>query len=29
MIEVNSRRHPSAAPLYRCLLTGNVRLALA
>ena len=23
MIEVNSRRHPSAAPLYRCLLTGN------
>ena len=23
MIEVNSRRHPSAALLYRCLLTGN------
>ena len=23
MIEVNSRRHPSAAPLYRCLLTSN------
>ena len=23
MIEVNSRRHLSAASLYRCLLTGN------
>ena len=23
MIEVKSRRHPSAALLYRCLLTGN------
>jgi len=23
MIELNSRRHPSAALLYRCLLTGN------
>jgi len=23
MIEVNSRRHPGAALLYRCLLTGN------